>query len=781
MAIVLKNPMPMNGALFVTNPKRKKSRKKSKAKVHTLASVLKSIKPKKRKSKRKISRRTNAGAPLKQAKFILQALNSPSVATINKMSKADIAAAKKQGRALQSKQKAEVAAAGSRIKWLQSRPKRKMYKASKAQLDAMMAKLGDTPKGTNRFTAYERRHGKSAASSSAKSSRAKSSSISETLTTGPKKKTRVTSAGLTADQKKKFAQYKKLGIAAAKAKKMAQEDADLIAGDMLANPWFGAKGPEGGHAGAAYIRWGKTKKGKQLLARYHKSKGRTRAASSAAGKSKYSKIFAQVSKEFKKRNFKTTKSRMKAIHKEVRKRMNAKASSTTSRTSAQRGRTRASSRKLNEYQKVNKMFGGLKLTSKLIRRAYEELSFLEQKQVVKQLKTLKKKKGESDKAHQKRVRSAATKLINDPLRDLRGRRVALNPKHKKNKATKRRKNPIAIRKNKGLGMVRSGVNKVGAIVKDKVPFIGKLAAPIVVSGLFGYGIYKVHTAVEPFALPLVEKGLDAVSSVPLVGPGARFVAERVALNPYLTLGAVVSIAAGLAAKKGLVTNANAQWLGGLAVVSGVVLDQSLKPFAKAAAAAVVEIEGADAVLDSSASPAQAGLYGDGGAYIIGAPSQALGAIGGSLSGIDREYHDAVMVDAYACSDTMHPDEVAAILAGDSYFIQKFGHSPSRVRKSPADYSRHAGRPGHRFGWLIKMVGFANLQKIAALPAGQRESVIRKLREQACASAPAMIAAAQAEQAATVESASLQMDNTFNGPCGFQDMGYGSLIFAGSDY
>lgn len=776
MAIVLKNPMPMNGALFVTNPKRKKSRRKSKAKVHTLASVLKSIKPKKRKSKRKISRRRNAGAPKKQAKFILQALGGPSVASIKSMSKADIAAAKKQGRALQEKQKAEIAAMkepnkekgipGKRLQWLQSRPKRKMYKASKAQLDAMMAKLGDTAKGTNRFTAYERRHPSSAASSSP---------APAPRTSSAKARTRVTARGLDADQKKMFAKFKKMGVDAAKAKQMAKEDQDMIYGmDLTANPWFGAKGKKGGHAGAAYIRWGKTKKGKQLLARYHKSKGRTQAASSAAGKSKYSKIFSQVSKEFKKRNFRTTASRMKAIHKEVRKRMNKKASSATGRTSAQRSRTRTKSRKLNEYQKVNKMFGGLKLTSKLIRRAYEELSFLEQKQVVKQLKTLKKKKGESDKGHQKRVRAAATKLISDPLRDLKGRKVALNPRKK---SMKRRKNPIAIRKNKGLGMVRSGVNKVGAIVKDKVPFIGKVAAPIVVSGIFGYGIYKVHTAVEPFALPFVEKGLKAVSFI----PGARFVSERVALNPYLTLGAVVSIAAGLAAKKGLVTSANASWLGGLAVASGVVLDQSLKPFAKAAAAAVVEIEGADAVLAASASPEQAGLYGDGGAYMIGSYSQALGAIGENLSGIDREYADAVMVDAYACSDIMHPDEVAAILAGDSYFVQKFGNSPSRVRKSPADYSRHAGRPGHRFGWLIKMIGFANLQKIAALPAGQRESVIRKLREQACASAPAMIAAAQAEQSAAVESASLQMDNTFNGPCGFQDMGYGSLIFAGSDY
>ena len=202
------------------------------------------------------------------------------------------------------------------------------------------------------------------------------------------------------------------------------------------------------------------------------------------------------------------------------------------------------------------------------------------------------------------------------------------------------------------------------------------------------------------------------------------------------MGTAVTGVSLMAAKKGLMTNANAMWLSSAAVIVGVALDASLKMFSKAATQVIVEDELADASIEGSAD---LDGYGDGGAYFIGAASQAqgprsFGAIGMDLSGIDREYSDAVMVDAFACSDVMHPDEVAAILAGDSYFFDKFGYSPGRTRKSPSDYSRHAGRPGHRFGWLIRMIGFANLQKIAALPAGQRESVIRQLRKQACASA-----------------------------------------------
>ena len=152
-----------------------------------------------------------------------------------------------------------------------------------------------------------------------------------------------------------------------------------------------------------------------------------------------------------------------------------------------------------------------------------------------------------------------------------------------------------------------------------------------------------------------------------------------------------------------------------------------------------------------------------------------------MSGIDQEYHDALMIDAFACSDVMHPDEVSALLAGENYWCQKFDRSPGRTRKSPNEYSRHAGRPGHRFGWLIKMVGFKNVQKIAALPHAQRSQVIHQLRQQAMQMAPKLVEQAQRNADAHLETASLPLDNSFNGAIGFQDVGFGSLIFAGSDY
>jgi hypothetical protein len=42
-------------------------------------------------------------------------------------------------------------------------------------------------------------------------------------------------------------------------------------------------------------------------------------------------------------------------------------------------------------------------------------------------------------------------------------------------------------------------------------------------------------------------------------------------------------------------------------------------------------------------------------------------------------------------------------------------------------SRHAGREGHRWGWLIKLVGWQGFQRITALPPSDRCAVIEQMR------------------------------------------------------
>jgi hypothetical protein len=79
-----------------------------------------------------------------------------------------------------------------------------------------------------------------------------------------------------------------------------------------------------------------------------------------------------------------------------------------------------------------------------------------------------------------------------------------------------------------------------------------------------------------------------------------------------------------------------------------------------------------------------------------------------------------------------------------------------------------------------MIGFANFQKIAALPPHQRRQVIGRLRQQAIQSLPKIIAEAQAAQPA-LETASLPIDGAANAVGGVDGIQYGALMFAGNGY
>jgi hypothetical protein len=80
-----------------------------------------------------------------------------------------------------------------------------------------------------------------------------------------------------------------------------------------------------------------------------------------------------------------------------------------------------------------------------------------------------------------------------------------------------------------------------------------------------------------------------------------------------------------------------------------------------------------------------------------------------------------------------------------------------------------------------MIGFKNVQKIAALPSHQRHYVLRQLKKQAIETAPQIIAQAAQRDMGAIETASLDMAGTFNGASGSFGSSYGALMFAGQDY
>jgi hypothetical protein len=135
--------------------------------------------------------------------------------------------------------------------------------------------------------------------------------------------------------------------------------------------------------------------------------------------------------------------------------------------------------------------------------------------------------------------------------------------------------------------------------------------------------------------------------------------------------------------------------------------------------------------------------GDGGAYdVVG-----LGGIGVyGAAQCPSEYSDAEMADAYYSGPDLDGTEGEAALSGMHAYRAAFG-APAKVasRKSSA-VSRHAGKRGHRWAWLIKLIGFDRFQQVAALPPEERCALIAELRKQAIATVNAKFAGQQQQAA-----------------------------------
>jgi len=127
-------------------------------------------------------------------------------------------------------------------------------------------------------------------------------------------------------------------------------------------------------------------------------------------------------------------------------------------------------------------------------------------------------------------------------------------------------------------------------------------------------------------------------------------------------------------------------------------------------------------------------YGDGGAYDV-IPYSGLG-VGMGEAAVLGDYSDAVMLDAYYSGDDLSSLEGETALLGAGQWRAQFKRPAVTAKRSYQHQSRHAGRPGHRWGWLIKLVGWENFRKIAAMPAAQRQGLVQKLRADAVASVEA---------------------------------------------
>ena len=119
-----------------------------------------------------------------------------------------------------------------------------------------------------------------------------------------------------------------------------------------------------------------------------------------------------------------------------------------------------------------------------------------------------------------------------------------------------------------------------------------------------------------------------------------------------------------------------------------------------------------------------------------------------------EYADAMLADAEDSGADFSQSEGQALMAGPFAWLKRFGSAPKRAIGVRTAKSRHAGREGHRWGWLVKLVGPEKAAQIAALPPQKRLQVIADLRRQAVSSLANVMAEKAAQTTAAVAPANL---------------------------
>ena len=329
---------------------------------------------------------------------------------------------------------------------------------------------------------------------------------------------------------------------------------------------------------------------------------------------------------------------------------------------------------------------------------------------------------------------------------------------------------LALSNPTGIGFLDGIENSVG-----NLPVIGPVLAPIIAPAALGAAAAAVHIILVPRLQGYLPAWAQPYS--------------------YTIGGAAVGIVSGVVAAKssdGTVRTA-AGLIGGAAVAIGLGIDAYRMFVSKGGATAGdddmagLALSGDDDMGDLALSGDEMGdlalsglgemgavalggdraAFGDGGAYQV----QSLG-FAGDHSALHAMYADACMADAYFSGPDLDGVEGEAALAGPSSFMGTFGAAPVRAAGQKRMQSRHAGLRGHRWGWLIKMVGYENFQKITALEPEQRCNVINQLRTQAMASVQRAVDESKAAQLAS---------KPVTAPAELSGYGYGATMFSGGSY
>lgn len=291
--------------------------------------------------------------------------------------------------------------------------------------------------------------------------------------------------------------------------------------------------------------------------------------------------------------------------------------------------------------------------------------------------------------------------------------------HKRNSHKRRRNGFAVVRSNRGFGALavrmNPGFSGLSSLV-GKIPGVGKSLKPYVVPAAVGaVGITLVHFAMQ-YSMPLILAYSPAVVS--------QTVLPWIAPVGY-TVGAAVVGTALVKLPVPFVSPATKKMIAVGAVIAGAAVD-ALRYLS-----------------ESSAPMAGTQLYGEGLWQTV--PFGRLSGGGRTLgesndvTAIHADYADAELTDAARCPADLNPREGQVAKMGASAWRRAF--HPIRVTDRSGValmYSRHAGREGHQWGWLVKLIGFDRFSKLADLPQWQRVNYIKQLRQQAITTADAVL-------------------------------------------
>ena len=285
------------------------------------------------------------------------------------------------------------------------------------------------------------------------------------------------------------------------------------------------------------------------------------------------------------------------------------------------------------------------------------------------------------------------------------------------------------------------------------------------------GTAAVVGVAHAYLAPIIGNGIATYApKIPYVG---EYVATAAEAAPYTITGL---LAGTVVAGAGAALNLSPMLYGSaavLALTSGIVMDTvsyvgSMKSGDKAGLAY-------SGLAYSGVAVTNPGYSG------VAIQNPGYGAAAADEQAIMAEYGDAQESDSYVAGDDFDDEEGQAFIDGPRAFFARFGRPARVATRIRGPYSRHAGKHGHRWGWLIKLVGFQKAAEIASLPADRRVAVLSALKRQAAASLPALMAQqAGMSQIAQNDVYSVNMMGAgAEGASG--SSGYGALVYAGAGY